>query len=126
MDSHIILKSCLQNCRVMAEEPQAFQSNSSAEDPLLWETSVPQEPACTEEPQPALPPTEGIWGSPQTAADTRPKHQPPLPFPLQENSALTQNVFKGFIVVWPAHVMLEASLEVLKVVDKVLHVSSRL
>lgn len=41
MDSHTILKSCLQNCRAMAEEPQAFQSNSSAEDPLLWETSVP-------------------------------------------------------------------------------------
>lgn len=73
-----------------------------------------------------LPSTEGIWGSPQTAADTRLKQQPLFPFPLQENSTLTQNVFKGFIVVWPAHTMLEASLEVLKVVDKVLHVSSRL
>lgn len=103
-----------------------MQSNGSAEDALLWETSVSQEPACVEEPQPALSSTKGIWGSSQMAADTRPKHQPPFPFPLQENSTLTQNVFKGFIVVWLAHVMLEASLEVLKVVDKVLHVSSRL
>jgi len=65
-------------------------------------------------------------GAHQTAADTRPKHQPPFPFNLQENSILTQRVFKGFIVVWLAHMTFEASLEVLKVVDKVLHVSSRL
>lgn len=67
-----------------------------------------------------------MCGSPQTAADTRPKHQSPFPFPLQENRTLTQSLFKAFIVVWPTHAMLEAGLEVLEVVDKVLHVSSRL
>lgn len=67
-----------------------------------------------------------MCGSPQTAADTRPKHQSPFPFPLQEYRTLTQSLFKAFIVVWPTHAMLEAGLEVLEVVDKVLHVSSRL
>lgn len=125
-DSHVSLKALFETTELGQRHfKSCTDSNGSPADLLLQIQCLRSQP-CTEKPQPALPSTETICGSPQTAADTRPKHQPPFPFPLQENSTLTQSVFKGSIVVWPTHTMPEAGLQVLKVVDKVLHVSSRL
>lgn len=91
-------------------------SDDSAEELPLWSPQSPGTSLCT-------PSAESIWGLPQTDTDIRAEHQH-FSFSLQENS-VPKYALKGSIVVCLAHATLDASLEVLKIVVKVLH-SSRL